>query len=130
MNLKNQAKGVSTRGENRLIGWLISYAMDDKGASYELRSGRYLLTSQDTEDERTIMVEEESISAPHLAMSASPKHVLVVQDIFSDHGTFVRRADATQEIPVTGPTEINHGDWLRIGEKTRFQVCLIDGPGR
>lgn len=129
-SFKPQGKGAGTGGDNRLIGWLISYAMSDKGVSYELRSGRYLVTSKDGMDERTISVHDDTVSAPHVAMSASNKHVLLVQDIFSEHGTYICKSDSGQEVPVTGPVVLSHGDWLRIGEKTRFQVCLIDGPGR
>lgn len=128
-NFKPQGQPAGN-GDNRLIGWLISYASDDKGMAYELRSGRYLLTSREGGDSRTISVQDETVSAPHVAMSASNKHVLLVQDIFSEHGTFICKSDSGQEVPVTGPVAIGHGDWLRIGEKTRFQVCLIDGPGR
>jgi hypothetical protein len=129
-NQKPSVKGTPVSSDSRLIGWLVSYAMNDRGTAYELRAGRYLVTSQDSDETRTISVQEETISSPHLAMNATNKHVLVVQDIFSEHGTYIVKADSGQEIPVTGPVAVNHGDWLRVGEKTRFQICLIDGPGR
>lgn len=124
------AEKNSNRSENRLVGWLVSYEMDAKGKSFEIRAGRSLLSSENGRDKRTITVTEDSISAPHVALSASTRHKVMVQDIFSDFGTFLTKASSNKEMQVSGPTELEHGDWLRIGEKTRLQVCLIDGPRR
>ncbi|MBN8548593.1 MAG: FHA domain-containing protein [Deltaproteobacteria bacterium] len=128
MSATSTSKG-STR-ENRLVGWLISYEMDSKGKSFEIRAGRSLLSSDNGQDKRIITVREQSISAPHVALSASPRHKVMVQDIFSEFGTFLTKGASGKEQEVQGPTELEHGDWLRIGDKTRLQVCLIDGPRR
>lgn len=119
---------TTSRGSSssRLVGWLVSYGIDSLGASYEIRAGRLLISSTPTSDVRTISVTENSVSSPHLAMSATSKHQILIQDIFSEHGTFVLKAGAGKEQRITGPTPLHHGDWLRIGEKMRFQVCLID----
>ncbi len=115
---------------SRLIGWLVSYAEEDMGQSYELRAGRYFISGDGQQEARTIVVKDEAISSPHIALNAGSQHTLQVMDIFSDHGTVVVRSGTNQEVPVTGPVQIEHGDWIRIANKKRFQVCLIDGPGR
>lgn len=120
----------SAQRENRLVGWLVSYEMDSKGKTFEIRAGRSLLSSENSQDKRIITVREGSISSPHSALSASMRHKVMVQDIFSEFGTYLTKASSGKEFEVNGPTELEHGDWLRIGEKTRFQVCLIDGPRR
>lgn len=125
---KNEQQGGAAR--NRLVGWLVSYARDEQGAYHEIRSGRTLISAEKSSDTRIITVTERDISAPHLAMSASVRHRVLIQDIFSERGSYLTRADGTSETKVTGPIEVEHGDWLRIGDGTRFQVCLIDGPGR
>jgi hypothetical protein len=118
-------------GNGRLVGWLVSYGLDAKGASFEIRSGRSFVTSESSTDGlRMIAVEDSSISAPHLALSATPKHRVMVQDIFSETGSYLCRSGDRDEKRIDGPTEVSHGDWLRVGENTRFQVCLIDGPGK
>lgn len=114
---------------NRLIGWLISYAMDDDGFSYEIRAGRTLVGSEEQPGARLFAIEDTTISAPHLAVKATAKHRVMIQDIFSEHGSFITREGNSDEQLVTGPTELKHGDWLRVGKNSRFQVCLIDGPG-
>ena len=122
------ANTTTSRKDNRLLGWLVSYGLDAKGAAFEIRAGRSLITAEKSGDKHTIAVREETISTPHAAINAvSRDHVVLLQDIFSDYGTFITRAGEREEIPVEGPVALEHGDWVRIGETVRFQVCLIDG---
>ena len=121
---KNRAR------ENRLVGWLVSYEMDAKGRAFEIRAGRSMLSSENAQDKRVISVREQTVSSPHAALSASTRHKVMIQDIFSEFGTFLSRGNSSKEVEVNAPTELEHGDWLRIGERTRLQVCLIDGPRR
>ncbi|MBX7138894.1 MAG: hypothetical protein K1X83_13040 [Oligoflexia bacterium] len=120
----------NSKQSSRLIGWLISYDLDALGKAYEIRAGRTLITSGNGDGRRTITISSSDLSAPHLAMNASAKHTLQVQDIFSEAGSFITRNGSSEEQPLSGPAEIKHGDWLRIGTKARFQLCLIDGPAR
>jgi hypothetical protein len=115
---------------NRLVGWLVSYGLSDLGAAYEIRAGRTFVSTKDGAGDRTIQLDDSSIASPHLAIRATQKHRVKVQDIFSDRGTFVRRSDSHDEQKIEGPVEVGHGDWIRIGDSVRFQVCLIDGPSR
>ena len=120
----------SPQSENRLVGWLVSYGLDELGTAHEIRSGRSFISGRDQSQTRVLAVIDSTISSPHLALKATAKHRVMVQDIFSDHGSFITRADNSKEYPVTGPTEIKHGDWIRVGPNVRFQVCIIDGPNR
>jgi len=125
MPSKNKEKDL----ENRLVGWLVSYALDQDGFTYEIRSGRTLIGSgKKNNGIRLLTLEENTISDPHLAMNASTKHRVYVQDIFSDAGSFIVRSASGREEDINGPVELKHGDWIKIGKNTRFQVCLIDGP--
>ena len=124
--------------ESRLVGWLVSYGLDDNGAAFEIRAGRSLISSAAlsatataaASEHGTITIDEASIQAPHLAVSASNKHRVLVQDIFTNSGSFLVKGLNGEERKITGPVEVDHGDWIRVGESTRFQVCLIDGPRR
>ncbi|NLF24870.1 MAG: FHA domain-containing protein [Deltaproteobacteria bacterium] len=120
----------SSLSENRLVGWLVSYGLDDLGVAYEIRTGRSFISNKQSSQARMLAVVDSSISSPHLALKASARNKVMVQDIFSDHGSFITRADNNREYPITGPTEIKHGDWVRVGQNVRFQVCIIDGSGR
>lgn len=120
----------SATSSKRLIGWLVSYALDEKGASFEIRSGRSFISAENTTADTVVSVADASVASPHLALSASPKHRVMIQDIFSESGSYLRRAHEEKEQTINGPVEIRHGDWLRVGERTHFQVVLIDGPSR
>ncbi len=127
--VKSDSRGMK-QGSRRLIGWLVSYALDEKGVSFELRAGRFLVSSKEIDPGFTIVLNTDDISAPHLALSASPKHTLTVQDIFSEQGSFLVRKGSKEEIVIDGPVQVEHGDWIKIGKSNRFQVCLIDGNGK
>jgi len=122
----------------RLIGWLVSYGLDSNGIAFELRSGRIFVSSgslmpsgqndiDGKNQNKCIVINDESVSPLHLAINATASHQLFIQDIFSEHGTFLKRSGESEEKKITGACEIRHGDWIRIGEKNRFQVCLIHG---
>lgn len=117
----------NTTLQNRLVGWLVSYQHDEKGFAYELRSGRSFVTKEKLANARFLAVQDDTVSSPHMAIKATVKHKVIVQDIFSDQGSFISRANG-QESSINGPVELQHGDWLRIGKNSRYQVCLIDGP--
>lgn len=114
----------------RLVGWLISFGISDQGVAYEIRSGRTFLGSREDGTDSAIVVAESSIDSPHLAIKASQKHRIHVQDVFSRAGSFIRRGSSEQETRLQGPIELEHGDWIRVGNEVRFQVCLIEATGR
>lgn len=124
------AKAPSHQKKGRLVGWLVSYGLSDSGKSYEIRSGRSFIGSSDEGISRAITVNESSIDSPHLAIKASQKHRVHILDVFSRAGSFVRRGDSDSETKIDGSTEVGHGDWIRIGNSVRFQVCLVESNGR
>ena len=109
-----------------LIGWLVSYSENSQGEAFEIRSGRSLISSEQLPGARNIYVLYPEISAPHAVLNASPERKVVIQDVFSAGGTFLTRSGKVRESPVLRPTELRHGDVLRFGERTKFQVCLIN----
>ncbi len=114
-----------TTSSSKLVGWLVTYAGAEMGKSYEIRVGRSIISNK-SGDNPLLLINTSDVNAPHAALKASLDHKVMLQDIFSDYGTFVTNL-AGSEIQVTSPVQLEHGDWLRIGERARFQVCLIDG---
>jgi hypothetical protein len=115
---------------NRLIGWLVSYESDELGTAHEIRAGRTLISANGGSGPRIVTIAQDDISEPHLAINADASHEVLIQDIFSEAGSFLTKTDSKEETAVEGPISVSHGDWLRVGSTTRFQVCLIDGPQR
>lgn len=128
MDQMSAGRGGDRRG--RLVGWLVSYGLNDRGVAHEVRSGRTFLGSEDDRSGTVIVVDESSIDTLHLAIKANQKHRVVVQDVFSRTGTFIQKGGADQEERLEGPTEIEHGDWMRVGNSTRFQFCQIQVAAR
>lgn len=128
---KNNGNQRALKGEaGRLIGWLVSYGLDNRGFNFEIRAGRTFLSSEDEKNLRTLVLSDKSVSHLHLALHASSTHEVIAQDIFSDAGSFITRSQSSEEEPIDGPITLQHGDWIRIGDEVRFQLCLIDGPSR
>jgi pSer/pThr/pTyr-binding forkhead associated (FHA) protein len=109
--------------KSRLIGWFVTYADEDEGRSHEIRSGRVLIGSDDS-SRNALRIRGAQIDTPHAALEAAPDRITLL-DIFSSGGTFLRRSGETAETKVEQPIDLQHGDWIRFGEKTWFQVCLI-----
>lgn len=128
--MNNGLGNTTDRKLGRLVGWLISFGLSDRGVAYEIRSGRTFLGSKDTQAEGTIVVSDSTVDSPHLAIKASQKHRVHIQDVFSRSGSFIRRGNSELEMRLEGPTELEHGDWIRVGNDIRFQVCLIELAGR
>ena len=120
----------ATNKNNKLIGWLVAYQSVDRGAYFEIRAGRSFLGSGVVQSERIIALDPTQVNTAHAVLNASPHSGVMVQDIFSQSGTFVTRSGSTDEITVNSPVHLEHGDWIRVGENTKFQLCLIDGDGK
>lgn len=122
-------KSNSNRNSNRLVGWLVSYQLDEQGFFHEIRAGRSMITSEKIQGVKVLSLTDKSISKPHAAVKATPRHKVLLVDIFSENGSYIQRSGSDNENMVTGPVKLEHGDWIRIGNNNRFQVCLIDGTG-
>lgn len=112
----------------RLIGWLVSF--DDGEQVFELRSGTIFIGSDKRSQLNHRTVKGEGIEPLHIVLKAQTNHVLLIQDLFTQAGSFVKRPVLEDEVRINKTTELHHGDWLRLGNSKKFQVCLIDGPSK
>ncbi len=119
--------GQEATTPEQLMGWLVSYGLDERGVSFELRTGRSFVTADRAASGRTVTIADRTVSSPHAAILVSREQPVLLQDVFSEQGTFLMRSGAGDEVRVTGPVELGHGDWVRFGKTVRFQVCLVNG---
>jgi hypothetical protein len=105
----------------RLFGWLVSFENPD-GRAIELRGGRFFITGTSIRD-TDLILEDQSISTPHALMSITDRGMMV-QDLMSDRGTFVRTRGDSQYRREDGIIEVQHGDWLRFGD-VEFLVTIV-----
>jgi hypothetical protein len=107
----------------RLFGWLVSYENAD-GRAIELRAGRFFVTGT-TIRGSDLILEDQSISTPHALMSINERGLLL-QDLMSERGTFVRSPGEAQYRREEGIIEVQHGDWIRFGD-VEFLVTIVPG---
>jgi pSer/pThr/pTyr-binding forkhead associated (FHA) protein len=101
----------------------VSYENPD-GRAIELRAGRFFVTGTNIRD-TDLILEDQSISTPHALMSITERGLLL-QDLMSERGTFVRSQDEAQYRREDGIIEVQHGDWIRFGD-VEFLVTIVPG---
>lgn len=108
----------------RLFGWLVSFESPD-GRAIELREGKFFITGSSIRG-TDLVIEDPSISTPHALMSVSAEHGLLMQDLMSDRGVFMRSGDRGQYRREDGVIELKHGDWIRFGD-VEFLLTVVPG---
>lgn len=116
-------KSSSQQSAGELFAWLIHYGDNPKGAGIEIRNGQFFIGSERLR-EADIVIDNESISTPHILVKAGISEGIVVQDLMSEHGTLVKRAGESSYQEHKDPVEVSHGDWLRLGEY-EVLVCIV-----
>jgi pSer/pThr/pTyr-binding forkhead associated (FHA) protein len=111
----------------RLFGWLVSFESVD-GRAIELREGKFFVTGSSIRGS-DLVIEDPSISTPHALMSVSADHGLLLQDLMSERGIFVRSGDRGQYKREDGAVELKHGDWVRFGD-VEFLLTVVPGGSR
>ena len=125
---KEGAKDAVKRGEQlgRIFGWLVSY-VDSNGSSIELREGRFFVSSTQLRN-TDLVLEDDTISTPHAMFTIGTDTGILIQDLKSDRGIFVRTADATAYRREYDTVVLQHGDWVRFGD-LEFLVSVIAHVG-
>jgi pSer/pThr/pTyr-binding forkhead associated (FHA) protein len=106
----------------RLFGWLVSFESPD-GRAIELREGKFFVTGSSIRP-TDLVIEDPSISTPHALMSVSADHGLLIQDLMSERGLFIRAGERGQYKREDGVVEVKHGDWVRFGD-VEFLVTVV-----
>jgi hypothetical protein len=121
---------ASTAERTKVVGFLVSFDNDKNGEIYEIRTGRWLITSRPTDHGDYILINDETVSPLHAILRATKDGKVQVLDQLSEHGTGVRRVGASGETEVAGSLEtIGHGDLVRFGQR-HFVLCVVpEVPG-
>ena len=110
-------------GEGALVGWLVSYSSDRRGAAIELRAGKFFVGRQRLRGSDLVLADE-SISTPHCLVNAASGEWLMIQDLMSERGNAVRKSGSQNCVNCSEPVKLQHGDWLRL-ENYEVMCCLI-----
>lgn len=119
-----QASGPKTgkMRPGRLFGWLVSFESPD-GRAIEIREGKFFVTGTNIRG-TDLVIEDPSISTPHTLMSISSEKGLLIQDLMSERGVFVRSGERGQYRREDGLVELKHGDWVRFGD-VEFLLTVV-----
>ncbi len=117
---------VNISGEKtKVMGFLVSFDKEAVGEIYEIRIGRWLITSRPTDHGDYLLVSDETVSPLHAILRATKEGKVQILDQLSEFGTGVTRAGQSEEVEITGSLEtINHGDLVRFGQR-HFVVCIV-----
>ncbi|MCC6952646.1 MAG: FHA domain-containing protein [Deltaproteobacteria bacterium] len=119
------SRPVRERPRSKIVGFLITFDTEEHGEVFELRSGRWLITSRPTEHGDYILVDDDSISPMHAVIRATAEGKVQVLDQLSEHGSGVLRVGSEAEEEISGTTVmVGHGDTVRFGGR-RFVICLV-----
>ncbi len=111
--------------KSKIIGFLISFDANKNGEVFEIRAGRWLVTSRPTDHGDFILIDDETISPLHAIIRATGEGKMQVLDQLSEFGTGVTRVDSATEEEVAGTmANVSHGDTVRFG-KRNFVVCVV-----
>lgn len=117
-----------SHGRSKLVGFLMTFDNDSNGEVFEVRAGRWLVTSRPTEHGDFILIDDETVSPLHAILRATKDGKIQVLDQLSEYGTGVLRIGSDDEIEVAGGLEnVGHGDTIRFGERY-FTVCIAPEP--
>lgn len=129
----NEAKKVLHRTsvpsmdmKGRLFGWIVSFK-NPNGKAFELREGKFFVTKNSLK-ENDLIINDESISTPHAMVTISKNNGLVVQDLMSDMGIFLKHSKDDEYEKQELPFKITHGDWVKFGN-VEYLVSLIAHVG-
>ena len=99
-------KGNGLRPTRKLVGWLVSFTLDEMGVDFKLYEGRNIIGR---DDDCNITVNDSTVSAKH-AILLYRDGKFAIQDQMSTLGTFVNNSSIDLE-----PIYLADGDEIKIG---------------
>ena len=116
---------VKQAPKSKIVGFLISFDTEPNGEVFEIRAGRFLVTSRPTDHGEFVLINDESISPLHAIIRATAEGKVQILDQLSEFGTGVIRVGSDQEEEVAGTMAVvSHGDTVRFGKRT-FVICQV-----
>lgn len=109
-------KHIEVRSRRKLVGWLVSYTLDEMGTDFRLYEGRNVIGRK---VDCQITISDNTVSGQH-AVVLFRNGKFSVTDMQSSQGTFVNDEDIELD-----PRYLNDGDTIRIGRTLlKFRSAL------
>ncbi len=111
--------------KSRILGFFISFDLDEHGEIVEIREGRSIISSKYMDQSDMLFIDDDSISNPHAVIKADKKGNILLLDQLSEAGSSVIRSGHSEEIDAVGtPVELRQGDIIRLGSRY-FVFCAV-----
>lgn len=111
--------------KSEIIGFLITFDKKREGEVFEVRAGRWLVSSRSADRDSEIVIEDDSISLSHAIIKAGSNGSVQILDQLSELGTGVIKQGSEHEDDASdGMIQLFHGDMLRLG-KRYFVFCGV-----
>ncbi len=121
---RNNTVGVVTEKLTPIVGFLVSYDSNPAGEVLELRSGRWIVSSERTSDGNFLIVKDASVSPLHAILKISEVGAIQVLDQLSENGTSICHIEGEEEKLSGSMGSIENGDKITFGKRC-FHVCLV-----
>jgi hypothetical protein len=126
----SRERGIVWLKESPVVGFMVSYDENPNGDIFVLRSGRLMVTSDPTQGENSLVVEDPSVSPMHAILRITPAGEIQILDQLSEFGTHIRRFGSMEEEQLSGDkSSLDHGDIVKFGNRT-FHICIVALEGR
>lgn len=123
-----QEPGIHCSKETRIAGFLVSFDNNENGEVFELRVGRYIVTSEPNPTGNYLLIDDGSVSPMHAILRVGDAGDVQVLDQLSEYGTHIRKIGSDTEEQLSGEKAVlENGDILRFGKRS-FHVCVMAGP--
>jgi len=114
----NYSEGQAPRANRMLVGWLVSYTLDDMGRDFRLYEGRNTIGTKPTND--VVVLSDPSISGHNTTILFRGNRCFI-RDELSTNGT---KLDETEILPNEVP-ELKDGSIIHVGDTLfKFRSAL------
>jgi len=118
-------KGIVWTKETPVVGFMVSFDGNPNGDIFVLRSGRLMVTSDVTQVDNCLIVEDPSVSPMHAILRITSQGEIQILDQLSEFGTHIRRFGSSEEEQLSGDkSSLEHGDIVKFGNRS-FHICVV-----
>lgn len=120
------AEGLVWVKESPVVGFLVSYDVNENGEFIPLRVGRLIITSEaSTNGGNYFLIKDESVSPMHAILRIGASGEVQVLDQLSEFGTKIKHLSGEEDQLSGEKGSLHHGDIVSFGNRT-YNVCIVE----
>lgn len=107
----------------QLIGWFVNYSTNPSGVAFEIRLGKQFVGRQALRGD-DLVISDSAVSTPHCLLQVERADSVFLQDLMSEHGTYVKKNGQRDFQKLESSINLEHGDRIKLGSY-ELVVCLV-----